>query len=97
MGNGRGYERAVARRFPEGAEAVAEAWRSGDRGAAAENVTDEMVEALGVAGTPEQAREQFRAVADIDCVTRPMVTVPSNADDETVERTVEALAPANAG
>ena len=97
VGNGRGYERAVARRFPEGAEAVAEAWRSGDRGAAAENVTDEMVAALGVAGTPGQAREQFRAVADIDCVTRPMVTVPSNADEETVRRTVEALAPANAG
>ena len=93
VGNGRGYERAVAGRFPDGAEAVAEAWRDGDRSAAADNVTDEMVEALGVAGTPEQAREQFREVAGIDCVTRPMVTIPSNADDETARRTIEALSP----
>jgi alkanesulfonate monooxygenase SsuD/methylene tetrahydromethanopterin reductase-like flavin-dependent oxidoreductase (luciferase family) len=95
VGSGRGYERAVAQRFPDGAAAVAEAWRDSDRAAAAERVTDEMVAALGVAGTPEQAREQFRAVADIDCVTRPMVTVPNNADDGMTERTVEALAPSS--
>lgn len=95
VGNGRGYERAVAGRFPEGAAAVAEAWRDGDRGAAAENVTDEMVEALGVAGTPDDARAKFREIADIDPVTRPIVTVPSNADDETARRTIEELSPAN--
>jgi alkanesulfonate monooxygenase SsuD/methylene tetrahydromethanopterin reductase-like flavin-dependent oxidoreductase (luciferase family) len=95
VGNGRGYERAVAQRFPDGAEAVAEAWRDGDRAAAADNVTDEMVEALGVAGTPERAREQFRALTEIDCVTRPMVTIPSNADDDTARRTIEELAPAS--
>ncbi|WP_227356364.1 LLM class flavin-dependent oxidoreductase [Haladaptatus salinisoli] len=93
VGNGRGYERAVAQRFPNEAAAVAEAWRGGDRATAAESVTDEMVEALGVAGTPERAREQFRAIADIDCVTRPMVTIPSNADDEMTERTIEEMAP----
>lgn len=93
VGSGRGYQEAVAGRFPEEAEAVAEAWREGDRRAASAAVTDEMVEALGVAGTPDEAREQFRAVADIDVVTRPMVTIPGNADDETVERTIEALAP----
>jgi alkanesulfonate monooxygenase SsuD/methylene tetrahydromethanopterin reductase-like flavin-dependent oxidoreductase (luciferase family) len=96
VGNGRGYEQAVAQRFPDGAADVAEAWRNGDREAAAERVTDEMVGALGVAGPPEQAREQFQDIADIDCITRPMVTVPSNADDETVEQTIEALAPSNA-
>lgn len=93
VGNGRGYERAVARRFPDGATGVAEAWRGGDREAATRNVTDEMVAALGVAGTPEQARKQFQAIADIDCVTRPMVTVPSNVDAEMAERTIEELAP----
>ncbi len=94
VGNGRGYEQAVAQRFPDGAAAVAEAWRDGDRAAAAGNVTDEMVDALGVAGTPERAREQFREIAAIDCVSRPMVTIPSNADDRIVERTIEELAPA---
>jgi alkanesulfonate monooxygenase SsuD/methylene tetrahydromethanopterin reductase-like flavin-dependent oxidoreductase (luciferase family) len=95
VGNGTGYERAVAQRFPDAAAAVAEAWRSGDRAAASDRVTDEMVDALGVAGTPEAARDQFRAIADIDCVTRPMVTIPSNADDDLTERTIEALAPAS--
>jgi alkanesulfonate monooxygenase SsuD/methylene tetrahydromethanopterin reductase-like flavin-dependent oxidoreductase (luciferase family) len=95
VGNGRGYEESVARRFPEAAAAVAGAWRDGDRAAAADRVTDEMVAALGVAGTPEEAREAFRAVAELDPVTRPIVTIPSNADGATVERTVEALAPAN--
>jgi 5,10-methylenetetrahydromethanopterin reductase len=95
VGNGRGYEQSVARRFPNDAAAVAEAWRAGDREKAVGNVTDDMVEALGVAGTPEQAREQFQAITEIDCVTRPMVTIPSNTDEEMTERTIEALAPSS--
>jgi alkanesulfonate monooxygenase SsuD/methylene tetrahydromethanopterin reductase-like flavin-dependent oxidoreductase (luciferase family) len=95
VGNGEGYQRAVAELFPDEADAVATAWGSGDRSAAAEAVTDEMVDALGVAGTPEEAREGFRKIADIDCVTRPIVTIPSNADDETATRTIEELAPSN--
>lgn len=93
VGNGRGYESAVASRFPEGATAVAEAWRSGDRERAARAVTDEMLEALGVAGTPAAARTQFEAIAAIEAIDRPMVTVPSNADSEIVDATIEALAP----
>ena len=93
VGNGRGYERAVAGRFPDAAAAVAEAWRSGDRQAAAERVTDEMVEALGVAGAPDHARERFREVAALEPVTRPIVAIPNSADDETAERTIETLAP----
>ncbi|WP_266081002.1 LLM class flavin-dependent oxidoreductase [Haladaptatus caseinilyticus] len=95
VGNGRGYERAVAQQFPHIAPAVATAWRDGDRRTAAETVTDEMVEALGVAGTPEEARKQFQAIADIDCVTRPMVTIPSTADEEMTKRTIEELAPSS--
>ncbi|GKZ14556.1 LLM class flavin-dependent oxidoreductase [Haladaptatus sp. T7] len=95
VGNGRGYERSVARRFPDDAAAVAEAWREGDRQTAIRNVTDEMVEALGVARTPEQAREQFQQISDIDCITRPLVTIPSNADEGMTERTIEALAPSS--
>ncbi|MFB6196870.1 MAG: LLM class flavin-dependent oxidoreductase, partial [Halobacteriaceae archaeon] len=93
VGNGRGYERAVAQRFPDAAAAVASAWREGDREGAINRVTDDMVAALGVAGRPNTAREQFQAIADIECVTRPMVTIPTNADDAMVERTIETLAP----
>ncbi|WP_227378937.1 LLM class flavin-dependent oxidoreductase [Haladaptatus halobius] len=95
VGNGQGYEQAVAQRFPDDAAAVADAWRGGDRETAAENVTNEMIEALGVAGTPEQARKQFQTIADIDCVTRPMVTIPSNADEKMTEQTIEEMAPSS--
>ncbi|MDY6817360.1 MAG: LLM class flavin-dependent oxidoreductase [Halobacteriales archaeon] len=95
VGSGQGYERAVGQRFPDRAEAVATAWRDGDRGRAIEAVTDEMVSALGVAGPPAQAREQLADIASIDCVTRPVITIPSNADDDIAERTIEALAPSH--
>jgi alkanesulfonate monooxygenase SsuD/methylene tetrahydromethanopterin reductase-like flavin-dependent oxidoreductase (luciferase family) len=92
VGNGEGYRKAVAERFPEGAEAVAERWRAGDRPEAAEAVTDEMVAALGVAGTPEAAREQFREIAGMDVVDRPLVVVPNGAESQ-ADLTLEELAP----
>lgn len=93
VGNGRGYERAVGQRFPEAAEAVASAWRDGDRDRAAGNVTDEMVAALGVAGEPDEARSQLESIANIACIDRPIVTIPTNADDSVVDRTIEELSP----
>lgn len=92
VGSGEGYRRAVAGRFPDAADRVAEAWRDGRREAAVEAVTDEMVAALGVAGTPDAAREQLAEIAGMEVVDRPIVTVPNNAT-ELLDGTVEALAP----
>ncbi|WP_255196230.1 LLM class flavin-dependent oxidoreductase [Halorarius litoreus] len=92
VGNGEGYRTAVAGRFPDEADCVAEAWRSGEREKAADHVTDEMVAALGVAGTSEEAREQFDAVESLPAVDRPLVTIPNNST-HLAEQTVEALAP----
>ncbi|MDL5362492.1 LLM class flavin-dependent oxidoreductase [Halalkalicoccus sp. NIPERK01] len=92
VGSGEGYRRAVAKRFPEEAERIAEAWRAGERASAREGVTDEMVDALGVAGTPEKARERFERVAETAPITEPIVVVPSNAGKEMAERTIEELA-----
>lgn len=93
VGSGEGYRNAVAQRFPDEAEAVADAWRSGERQAAAGEVTDEMVEALGVAGTPEAAREQLADLVDSTPIDVPLVTIPNQAVDEFADQTVEALAP----
>lgn len=93
VGSGEGYRKAVAQSFPEAAEAVAEAWREGDREAARESVTDEMLAALAVAGTPEQAREQFAEVAALDVVDEPLVVVPDGTPENVARQTVEALAP----
>ncbi|WP_435194812.1 LLM class flavin-dependent oxidoreductase [Natronomonas sp. EA1] len=92
VGSGKGYERAVASRFPGEAEAVASAWQAGDRGEAVSLVTDEMVRALGIAGTPAEAREQFRSLLAMAVIDEPLVTIPNNATD-LAETTIEALSP----
>jgi alkanesulfonate monooxygenase SsuD/methylene tetrahydromethanopterin reductase-like flavin-dependent oxidoreductase (luciferase family) len=92
VGSGEGYRRAVGAAFPDRADRIAEAWREGDRGEAAGLVTDEMVAALGVAGTPEDAEAQLADLPGI--VDHAMVVVPANAAAELTDPTVEALAPA---
>jgi alkanesulfonate monooxygenase SsuD/methylene tetrahydromethanopterin reductase-like flavin-dependent oxidoreductase (luciferase family) len=83
----------VAQAFPQEADRIADAWRRGDEAAAADHVTDEMVDTLAVAGEPESARQQLLAILDSSFVDRPIVSIPYLADDVT-EKTVEALAPA---
>ncbi|SDJ79748.1 Flavin-dependent oxidoreductase, luciferase family (includes alkanesulfonate monooxygenase SsuD and methylene tetrahydromethanopterin reductase) [Halovenus aranensis] len=93
VGSGEGYRRAVAESFPHAADAIAEAWRSGDREEARGAVTDEMLDALGVAGTPEQARDRLAEIAALDAVDVPLVVVPDDTGDELRRETMEALAP----
>lgn len=93
VGSGEGYRRTVAKRFPDAADEVATAWRSGERGDATAAVTDEMVAALGVAGTPEQARQQLAEIASMDIVDEPLVAIPNGAGEQLRESTVDALAP----
>lgn len=94
VGSGEGYTRAVATVFPEEAQQVADAWRGGDRGDARAAVTDEMVDELGVAGTPETAPERLATLVDETVIDHPVLVVPAQASDEMAERTLEALAPA---
>jgi alkanesulfonate monooxygenase SsuD/methylene tetrahydromethanopterin reductase-like flavin-dependent oxidoreductase (luciferase family) len=93
VGSGEGYRRAVASAFPAAADRIAEAWAAGDRDDARAAVTAEMVDALGVAGTPETARDRFESVASLDVVDHPIVVVPEGVDADGRERTVAALAP----
>lgn len=93
-GNGKGYEKAIGSQYPDQAEAIAAAWREGDRSGAADLVTDEMVADLGIAGTAETAPDRLAEVVGLDVVDRPMLVVPQSADVDTAERTLEALAPA---
>lgn len=93
VGSGEGYRNAVGSRFPEEADAIAAAWQNGERDGAASEVTDEMVSALGVCGTPEEARTQLRDLAATPIVDRPLVIAPQQAGADLAERTLEALAP----
>jgi alkanesulfonate monooxygenase SsuD/methylene tetrahydromethanopterin reductase-like flavin-dependent oxidoreductase (luciferase family) len=92
VGSGEGYRRAVARAFPEAANEVAGLWRDGDRDAARAAVTDAMLADLGVAGTPEAARQQLTDLRD-GVVDVPIVTVPKTGTDLALA-TIDALAPA---
>jgi alkanesulfonate monooxygenase SsuD/methylene tetrahydromethanopterin reductase-like flavin-dependent oxidoreductase (luciferase family) len=93
VGSGEGYRKAVAQSHPEGADAVATAWRDGDREDARAAVTDEMVADLVVAGTPAAAREQFAEIAGLDAIDEPLVVVPDRVSAEITEQTTAALAP----
>jgi len=93
VGSGEGYRRAVAQSYPDGAEAVAEAWRDGDRDAAREAVTDEMLADLGVAGDAASARDGLDEVRSMSVVDEPLVVIPAGTDEEVRTQTIEALAP----
>lgn len=73
VGSGDGYRRAVGTRFPSEAERIASYWASGERDRARAEVTDEMVSALGVAGTPETVRDRFLALVDRPVVDHPVI------------------------
>lgn len=89
------YRNAIGESFPEKADRIAEAWRSGDRADAVRSVTDEMIDALAVVGPPGTARERLTAIVEETVIDTPIVSIPTGPDlDETV-RTVEALSPSH--
>jgi probable F420-dependent oxidoreductase len=74
----------VFRRFGFAAEvdAMHQAWRQGERQTAQQQISDRMVEALGVIGTAEVCREQIRqfAAAGIDLpIVMPFAPEPATA------------------
>jgi len=92
VGSGEGYRNAVAESFPDAAEAIASAWERGDRDEASQRVTDEMVAAIGVAGTPETAPDRLDAVLDRDVVDAAVLVLAGGAKP-LLDSTVDSLAP----
>lgn len=93
VGSGEGYRRAVAAHFPEEAATIGDRWESGDRAGARAVITEEMVDALGIAGTPQTAREQFDELTTRPLIDEPLVVPAGRPDADRVELTLEALAP----
>lgn len=76
-------------------DAVRRAWAEGDRGAAADAITDEMVDSITAIGAPDECRRKmarFRA----NGVDMPLVAFPHGAERDTMLGTLEALAPGQA-
>lgn len=56
------YNRMMAEHgFPDEAAAIAQAWKRGDRETAERTVSDAMIDATSIAGTPEQCRAKIEA------------------------------------
>ncbi len=86
------YRRAVATAFPDATDEVTERWRGGDRDAAAA-VTREMLDDLGVAGTPETVRRRVEELAERSVVDELLVGTPPSMSTEAAVETVAAVAP----
>lgn len=93
-GMGTYYRDSLARQgYEEEANAIASAWANGDREAALDGISEELLDQLCAAGTPEEAREsieRFEAVEGLDAVA---VGFPRGADKAEIEATIDALAP----
>ena len=86
------YRHNFAETFPEETEAVHEAWQD-DEDAAIDLVTDEMVEAIGVAGTTDEARSRMNEIIGMDVIDRPLVYAAEIGGREFIHQTIEALSP----
>ena len=87
------YRSAMGQLFPEESDRLAELWRAGKKEKAIRSVPDEMVDALGIAGTPEYARKRLRELVDLPVVDTPILRIPKGADERLVKRTVIELSP----
>jgi len=77
--------------FTEQAEAVRAAWREGSVEAMVAAVSDPMIEAMAVAGTPQQAREQFdRRWAGV--YERTLLYPPAFAGDPDIHLLIDTFA-----
>ena len=88
------YRKSLARQgYEEEANEIAAAWSSGDQELACSLVSDELLDDLGAAGTPESARAELEKFEAIDGVDSIAVGFPRGATTEEIESTIDALAP----
>lgn len=78
--------------FEEEARQIREHWVDDERAEASDAVTDEMVDVMGLATTPNRAREDLAALADYE-MDHVIVKFPDRLDMEYIDLALEALAP----
>ncbi len=72
-------------------EAMQQAWQRGDRAGAMQQVSDRMVEALGVIGTAEACRDHIQQFADAGINLPIVMPFAPDASEASVVRTVAAF------
>ena len=84
--------------FATEAAAIAEAWARGDREAAEHAVSDAMIDATSIAGTPEQCRARVEAYRQSG-IDVPIISPFARGPDAKArfEAAIRACAPAQSG
>lgn len=93
------YNRMMAEHgFAAEAAAIADAWKRGDRDGAERAVTNEMIDATSIAGTPEQCRERVEAYRQSG-IDVPILSPFARGPDAALrfEAAIRACAPAQRG
>ncbi|QLH75908.1 TIGR04024 family LLM class F420-dependent oxidoreductase [Halosimplex rubrum] len=88
------YREALERQgYEDEAVEIASEWANGDHEASMAAVSDELLDDLGIAGTPAECRERYAEWEAIDGVDAVSVSVPRGADPDEISATMRALAP----
>lgn len=90
------YNRLIAQYgFADEAKAIADAWSRGDRALAERAVSDELVDAISVVGTPKQCRERLKAYRQSG-IDVPIISPFARGSDAKAkfEEVIRACAPA---
>ncbi|ELY37776.1 TIGR04024 family LLM class F420-dependent oxidoreductase [Natronorubrum tibetense] len=83
----------VRQGYEDVANEIYDAWQDGDHGHATALVGDELIDQMGAAGTPSEAREQLSQFTDLEGVDAVNVSFPRGADPEEILETMRAVAP----
>jgi len=88
------YHRTVSRfGYADEADAIRDAWAAGERDRARERVTDDLLDAFAVAGSPAEASDLIAAYEDAN-VDMPVAYVPTTAPPDLIRETIEWFADA---
>jgi len=88
------YRKALARQgYEQIANKVASEWANGNKKEATDIVDEELVDALGVAGTPSECRERYATWEEIEGLDAVSVSFPRNAEPAEIQNTLRVFAP----
>lgn len=97
-GMGTYYRDSLARQgYEDRAHAIYDAWQADDRSAAMAHLDDELLDRLGLAGTPTEVRERLHERWDIEGLDALAISFPRGADRDAVTQTMTALEPLTNG
>lgn len=87
------YRNALSTWFPEESNAIETAWEDGGLNTAMEEVTDTIVEELGIAGTPDAVQDRVAQIVDMDLIDCPILYVPRSTSPTIRRKTIETVSP----